>query len=227
MNRQLDLALDGIRKRLLEMGTAVEQSVEDATQALLVRSVDGFDRVRETEAKINRLQVEIDQECVELIAQYTPVARDLRLVIAAIKMTMDLERMGDQAMNITHCVKDYLKETPIDLSLRLSAMALTCRRMIADALDSFLRRDEALARKVLLRDDEVDAERDAIVKELLEIMQQDSEKVSSGLALILIARNLERLGDHATNIAEDVIYASSGEDVRHTAEKSDEKSDEK
>lgn len=215
MNRQLDLALDGIRKHLLEMGTAVEQSVEDATQALLVRNVDGFERVRETEAKINRLQVEIDQECVELIAQYTPVARDLRLVIAAIKMTMDLERMGDQAMNITHCVKDYLKETPIDLSLRLSAMALTCRRMIADALDSFLRRDEALARKVLLRDDEVDAERDAIVKELLEIMQKDPGKVSSGLALILIARNLERLGDHATNIAEDVIYASSGEDVRH------------
>ncbi len=219
MNRQLDLALDGIRKRLLEMGTAVEQSVEDATQALLVRSVDGFERVRETETKINRLQVEIDQECVELIAQYTPVARDLRLVIAAIKMTMDLERMGDQAMNITHCVKDYLKETPIDLSLRLSAMALTCRRMIADSLDSFLRRDESLARKVLLRDDEVDSERDAIVKELLEIMRKDSSKVSSGLALILIARNLERLGDHATNIAEDVIYASSGEDVRHVGAK--------
>jgi phosphate transport system protein len=149
------------------------------------------------------------------LARQSPLAADLRLVVAVIKINTDLERMGDQAVNIAYNGQRYLEEPALKPLIDLPRMAQIVREMVRQALDAFVRQDLVLARQVLDRDDAVDNLKDQIFRELLTYMISDPKTIQRALNLILIARNLERLGDHATNIAEDVIYAISGRDVRH------------
>lgn len=219
MDRHFDQELQKLKELILSMGGNVEQAIEEATQALILREPDRLDKIFELEGSINRTQIEVDEACLSLLARQAPMAKDLRLIIAIIKMNTDLERMGDQAVNISHNSKKYLSQPALKPLIDLPRMANEVRQMVRHALDAFVNRDEELAQRVLNRDDSVDALKDQIFRELITYMMADPSAIERALALILIARNLERLGDHATNIAEDVIFAISGRDVRHGGKK--------
>lgn len=204
-----------IKDKLLEMGGFVERAVEVATGALLARSHLPLTEVFELEEKINASQVEVDELCLWLLARQAPVAADLRWVLAVVKMNSDLERMGDQATNISYNTQEYLRKTPIEPFPEFGAMSATVQQMVRKSLDALMRQDLPLAEEVLQSDDVVDTLKNQIFHQLRLQMEKDPQTVGPGLDLILIARNLERLGDHATNIAEDVIFAFTGEDIRH------------
>jgi len=215
MQRHFDVELKNLKDQILAMGGNVEHAIEAATQALMQRNPEGFKRVHDLEASINREHMEVDQACLQLLARQSPLAADLRLVIAVLKISTDLERMGDQAVNIAHNAKDYLEVEPIKELVDIPLMANETRVMVRDALDSFVRQDANLAREVLKRDDLVDSLKDKVFQDLIQFMTKNPHQVEPALDLILIARNLERVGDHATNIAEDVIFAATGVDIRH------------
>jgi phosphate transport system protein len=216
MQRQFETELKNLKEQILAMGGHVEEAVEVATQALLQRKPESLKKVHELESKINREHIEVDESCLQLLARQSPLAADLRLVIAILKISTDLERMGDQAVNIAYNAKDYMQGDPIKDLVDIPRMATEVRAMVRDALDAFVRQDNDLARKVLEKDDVVDALKDKVFQDLITFMSNNPTKVGQALDLILIARNMERLGDHATNIAEDVIFASTGKDIRHS-----------
>jgi phosphate transport system protein len=193
----------------------VELAIEAATQSLITRNPSQLKIVHDLEGKINREHMEVDESCLQLLARQSPLAADLRLVIAVLKISTDLERMGDQAVNIAYNTKEYLEGQPVKELIDLPRMASEVRSMVRDSLDAFVKQDRDLAEKVLDRDDLVDNLKDKIFQELLQYMMQNPKQVEQALDLILIARNLERVGDHATNIAEDVIFAITGNDIRH------------
>lgn len=215
MQRHFEQELKNLKEQILEMGSHVEEAVEAATQALIQRQPQMFKRVHELESKINREHIEVDESCLQLLARQSPLAADLRLVIAVLKISTDLERMGDQAVNIAYNAKDYMEGEPIKELVDIPKMAAEVRAMVRDALDAFVRQDGNLAREVLKKDDQVDALKDKVFQDLIQFMTSNPSRVEQALDLILIARNLERLGDHATNIAEDVIFAVTGQDIRH------------
>ncbi len=216
MERQLDSRIEHIKSLILTMGGNVEQALEKAMAALVNRNAQGFASVHEIEHQINQDHIRVDNECVQFLAMQGPVARDLRMVIAIIKINSDLERMGDQCVNISYTGKDYLARTPINESLAdIQQMALMARKMVKGALDSFVHENAESAQQILLMDDEIDQLKSKVFRDLLALIKRQPEIAESALDFILIARNLERMGDHATNIAEDVIYASTGKDVRH------------
>jgi phosphate transport system protein len=215
MDRHFDVELRLLKEQILAMGGCVEQAIEQATQALIERQPEKFDRVYELEKTVNQSHIQVDDACLRLLAKQSPLAKDLRLIIAVIKINTDLERMGDQAVNISHNGKRYLSEPPLKPLIDLPRMAEEVRFMVREALDAFVKQDEDLAQDVLNRDDSVDALKNQIFRELITFMISDPRTIERALNLILIARNLERLGDHATNIAEDVIFAVSGRDIRH------------
>jgi len=219
MQRQFESELRELKNRILAMGGLVEQSIEKATQVLQTREPSAIAGIRGVERKINEEHVAIDSLCLEVLARLSPVAADLRLILAIIKINTDLERMGDQAMNIVYNIEHYIDDGGIDLQenlkLNLPLMAAAVRKMVRDSLDAFMKGDTALAQRVLESDDEVDAYKNKIFDTMVSFMRSKPDQIGSALDLILIARNLERMGDHATNIAEDVIFACTGEDVRH------------
>jgi phosphate transport system protein len=216
MQRQFETELKNLKEQILAMGGHVEEAVEVATQALLQRKPESLKKVHELEDKINREHIEVDEACLQLLARQSPLAADLRLVIAILKISTDLERMGDQAVNIAYNAKDYMQGDPIKDLVDIPRMATEVRAMVRDALDAFVRQDGDLARKVLEKDDVVDALKDKVFQDLIAFITQNPTKAGQALDLILIARNMERLGDHATNIAEDVIFAATGKDIRHS-----------
>lgn len=215
MQRHFEQELKNLKEQILEMGSHVEEAVEAATQALIQRQPQMFKRVHELESKINREHIEVDESCLQLLARQSPLAADLRLVIAVLKISTDLERMGDQAVNIAYNAKDYMEGDPIKELVDIPKMASEVRAMVRDALDAFVRQDGGLAKEVLKKDDLVDSLKDKVFQDLIQFMMTNPSRVEQALDLILIARNLERLGDHATNIAEDVIFAVTGQDIRH------------
>jgi phosphate transport system protein len=215
MERQIDSDIRELKELILTMGGCVEKAIEEATQALILREPKRFALVFEQEAKINELHIRVDETCVRIIAKQGPLAADLRWVIASIKINTDLERMGDQAVNIAHNGARYLSEPALKPLIDLPRMAQQVREMVRGCLDAFVRKDLALAEQVIARDDVVDGYKNEIFDELRNYMIKDPLSVERALNLILIARNLERLGDHSTNIAEDVIYALTGQDIRH------------
>lgn len=215
MERRFESELKTLKGLILEMGGHVEKAIDVATEALHERNAEKLTNVYPLERKINELHVSIDSQCVELLARQSPFAADLRLVIAIIKINTDLERMGDQAVNIAYNADHYLKDRRINVADDLTKMATAVKAMVRNSLDAFMRQDIILAQTVLESDDEVDGYKRSMFNQLLPFMKQEPELVESALDLILIARNLERMGDHATNIAEDVIFACTGEDVRH------------
>jgi len=163
------------------------------------------------------LHIEIDNRCFTLLALYQPMAADLRTIVAAVKINTDLERVGDLAVNIAEAARRYASHSPVKKLIDIPRMASIAQAMLRDALDAFVRRDLALAQAVLNEDDRLDTLKTQIFRELLTYMLQDPSTIEPALDLILISRHLERIGDHATNIAEDVIFIVSARDVRHHA----------
>lgn len=207
--------LQALKNRLLEMGALVEDRVHRAVHSLIDRKVEEAEVIITADRAINDLHIEIDDRCLKLLATQTPLAVDLRLITSAMKINSDLERIGDQAVNIAENVVKILPHPPLKPLIDIPRMAEIAEKMTRDALDSFVRRDPALARDVLRRDDEVDQLKDQVFRELLTYMMADPGTIQRALCLILISRNLERVADHATNIAEDVIFLVEAKDVRH------------
>ena len=217
MDRLIDTELRGLKNELVKMARSVESSIDQVTVALENKDLAKMASIYEIEKQINQSHIAVDAECVRVLALQQPLAADLRFIVAVIKINTDLERMGDQAVNIAHNAEKYLQGKPLKPLIDLPQMFVEVRFMVREALDAFVNSSLTLARDVLDRDDKVDAFKNKIFRDVLDLLKKDAEGIEQGLSLILIARNLERIGDHATNIAEDVIFAMTGEDVRHSA----------
>ncbi|PYQ24479.1 MAG: phosphate transport system regulatory protein PhoU [Acidobacteria bacterium] len=207
--------LQALKNRLLTMGALVEERVHQAVRSLIDRRLDEAEAVIAADKEVNDLQIDIDDRCLKLLATQSPLAIDLRLITAAMKINADLERIGDQAVNIAENVIKLLPQPPLKPLIDIPRMAELAQQMTRDALDAFVKKDPALARDVLRRDDEVDSLKDQVFRELLTYMMADPGTIQRALSLILISRNIERIADHATNIAEDVIFLVEAKDVRH------------
>jgi phosphate transport system protein len=199
------------------MGGLAEENVRLAVEGLVERDSQLIDRVIGGDGPLNALHIEIDNRCFTLLALYQPMAADLRTVVAAVKINTDLERVGDLAVNIAEAARRYASHVPVKKLIDIPRMATVAQTMLRDALDAFVRGDTALAQHVLDEDDRLDSLKTQIFRELLTYMLQDPTTIEPALDLILISRHLERIGDHATNIAEDVIFIVSARDVRHHA----------
>jgi phosphate transport system protein len=209
--------LGSLKERLLAMGGLAEDRVRTAMQGLVEREGQLIEDVLNGDMPLNELHIEIDDQCLKLLALHSPMAADLRAVMAAIKINSDLERVGDMAVNIGEAARRYTTHPPVKKLIDIPRMATTAQSMLRDALDSYVRGDMQLAQHVLDEDDVLDSLKTQVFRELLTYMLQDPSTIEPALDLILISRHLERIGDHATNIAEDVIFMVSGRDVRHHA----------
>ena len=213
--RHFQEELEGLQARLLEMGGLAEERVRAAVQGLVARDTTLIDKVIHGDEPINELHIEIDNRCFTLLALYQPMATDLRAIVAAVKINTDLERVGDLAVNIAEAARRYANHAPVKKLIDIPQMGDIAQAMLRDALDSFVRRDTQLAHQVLNEDDRLDGLKTQVFRELLTYMLDDPSTVEPALDLILVSRHLERIGDHATNIAEDVIFMVSALDVRH------------
>jgi len=218
MLRHFEEELDNLRNRLLEMSGLVEDSVYHSIQSLIEKDEEAAQQVLQNEAKVNRMEIEIDELATSLLARVQPMATDLRFITAAIKINNDLERMGDISVNIVRrtlaLMRDPLPKELVDIP----HMATLAQSMIRKSLDAFVKKDAELARSVLTSDDAIDQLRDSIYEQLIGLMEKDSSAVRQCIHLMFVARALERLADHATNIAEDVLFLVEGVEVRHHAE---------
>ena len=215
MERHFDEQLQGLKLHLMKMSALAETMIGDAVKALVQRDATVIPLVYEREGQVNRMQIEIDDTCLTLIALHQPAAGDLRFIMGAAKTNSDLERLADQAVNICNKAERLLREPPLKPFVIIPEMARIARGMLRDSLHAFVNRDVAMARDVLLRDAQVDRRKAEITVEMSAFMTQDPSAISRALDLILIARNLERIGDHATNIAENTIFVVEGRDIRH------------
>jgi phosphate transport system protein len=217
MERHFEIELNGLKERVLWMGSLAERAVHQAIHSVLDSDASLAEAVLEEEPAINELQMEIDDRVMQLLALHQLMAADLRFVLAISRINNDLERIGDQAVNIAQSSQRILRHPRVKPYVDLPRMSELAEGMVRDSLNAVVRRDLTLARSVLVRDDQVDNLRDQIFRELLSYMMGDSAVVFQAFELILVAKNLERVADHATNIAEDVIYMVEGHDVRHAA----------
>jgi phosphate transport system protein len=213
--RHFQEELEALQGRLLEMGGLAEERVRAAVHGLTSRDVAVIDQVMHGDEPVNRLHIEVDERCFRLLALYQPMATDLRAIVAAVKINTDLERVGDLAVNIAEAAKRYVGHPPVKKLIDIPLMAGIAQSMLRDALDAYVKRDTALAHHVLNEDDQLDGLKTQVFRELLTYMLQDPSTVEPALDLILVSRHLERIGDHATNVAEDVIFMVSALDVRH------------
>jgi phosphate transport system protein len=215
--RPFEEDLKMLNDALQEMGAMVAHSVHKSVFSLLDKNEDFAHQVLRDEARIDQLEIQIDDLATSLIVREQPVARDMRFVVVAIKISTDLERMGDLAVNIVERALSLMRQAPLPGPLHLSEIANLVESMVLGSLDAFVRRDVAIARGVLASDDAVDNIRNAIQKQLIQVIQNDPAAAEGAIDYLIIARSLERIGDHATNIAEDIIFLVQGVDVRHRA----------
>ena len=218
MTKYFETELDVLKQTLLRMAGKAEAMIHKSVQALVQRDMSLSDEIPHIEDEVNRLQVEIDDRAFKLLALRQPMAHDLRLIIAAMKISGDLERIADQAVNIQENTKILLQFPLLKPLIDIPKMAEIATDMLRDSLDAFVESDAAKARIVVTRDDEVDGLKNQVFRELLTYMISDPRTIQVGLQLILVARHLERIADHATNIAEDVVYLVEAKDIRHHAE---------
>jgi phosphate transport system protein len=218
--RHFQEELEQLKARLLEMGGIAEEQVRLAVRGLVERDRVLIEDVIAGDGPLNALHIEVDNRCFTLLALYQPMAVDLRAIVAAVKINTDLERVGDLAINIAEAARQYAVHPPVKKLIDIPRMATIAQSMLRDALDAFVRRDTALAQRVLDEDDTLDSLKTQIFRELLTYMLQEPATIEPALDLILISRHLERIGDHATNVAEDVIFMVSAKDVRHHASES-------
>jgi len=209
--------LEQLKHRLLVMGGLAEERVRLAVRALVDRDPATMAEVIAGDSELNRFHVEIDDRCFKLLALHQPMAGDLRTIVAAVKINSDLERVGDLAVNIAEAAQRYTTHPPVKPLVDIPRMADLAQGMLHDALDAFVSRDLNAAQKVLDSDDLLDELKNQVFRELLTYMLGEPRTVEPGIDLILISRHLERVGDHATNIAEDVIFIVAARDVRHHA----------
>jgi phosphate transport system protein len=214
--KQYDAELNEIRARLLEMGGKVEQMITDAMKALVDRDSDLARKTIAMDHEINHLEMDIDEKCLQVLARRQPAARDLRFVTLALKIVTDLERMGDQCTSVAKRAIELNEEPPLKPYIDLPRMAAAAGTMVKEALDAFVRGDEELAIKVCRDDQFVDNLNDQIQRELLTFMMEDPSTISRAIKLNYISKYLERIADHATNVAEMVIFMLKGKDIRHT-----------
>jgi phosphate transport system protein len=218
MTKYFEEDLDTLKQTLLRMAGKAEEMIRMSVHALVERDLSLADDLSPMEQEVNRLQLEVDDRAFKLLALQQPMAHDLRLIIAAMKISVDLERIGDQAVNIYGNTRILLQFPLLKPLIDIPKMAEIAEEMLRDSLDAFVDSDAVKARKVVTRDDEVDALKEQVFRELLTYMISDPRTIQVGLQLILVARHLERIADHATNIAEDVVYLVEAKDIRHHAE---------
>jgi len=216
--RHFEQELEQLKGKLLEMSALVEASVQRSVAAVTQKDRSAAEQVFRDEARINQLEMEIDEFAVNLLATQQVVAADLRLVVAALKINTDLERMGDLAVSIAERAVSLLSEPVIKPMVDISHMSALVESMVRKSLDAFVAHDADMARSVLASDDAVDSLRTASYHELVSFMEKDPQHIPQALDLIGITRSLERIADHSTNIAEDVLFLVKGVDVRHHAE---------
>ena len=221
--RPFDEELSLLKEKLLRMASMAEESISLAVNCLKERKEELAQDVFKREDEINLLDIEIDDLCMKLFALRQPMAVDLRFITAAMKIGTDLERIGDQAVNIAERALALLKVPLLKPLIDIPRMAAVAQDMVKDAIRAFINKDAELARQVCQRDDEVDNYNDQIFRELLTYMMQDPSSIKRAVDLILVGRHLERIADHATNISEDVIYLVKGKSIKHHCEKREEK----
>lgn len=216
MERHRDQDLEKIRQTLLRMGGLVERMIGEAMEALVERDLDRAHAMIATDDEVDAVEKELDELCHRYMALQQPTAVDLRFLVAVMKIANDLERMGDSAVNIGQAAEILNREPPLKPYIDLPRLAQITQEMVRDALDSFVRRDTEAALAVCRRDDEVDGLYKQLFRELLSYMMEDPRTTTRALHLLLVSRNYERIADHATNVAEDVIFYVEGRDIRHS-----------
>jgi phosphate transport system protein len=202
---------------LQDMGALVAHSIQRSVLAIVEKNEDYAHQVIRDESRVDQMEVQVDEMVTSLIVREQPVARDMRLVVAAIKISTDLERMGDLAVHVAERALSLMAQPPLPEPINYGELANLVESMVLGSLDSFVKRDAQAARAILETDDAVDKARNGIQRQLTNLMQKDAATVLRALDYLIVARKLERIGDHATNIAEDVIFLTQGVDVRHHA----------
>jgi phosphate transport system protein len=218
MDRYFDALLSDLKHRLIKMSALADSMIAASIRVLASRDQSAIETLLEHEKQVDLMQVTIDEMCLKLIALYQPAAGDLRFIVGASKTNNELERLADQAVNICDKAVRLLDEPPLMPLPMLSDMATVASAMLKDSLHAYLNRDVRLAHEVLARDDQVDEMKRTVTETLVGVMEKDPTSIRRALSLALIARNLERIGDHATNIAENTIFVAEGKDIRHAAE---------
>jgi phosphate transport system protein len=222
METHFQKKLEELKEDLLKMAALVEEAISTAVQSLVKRDSDLAQKTFKEEDKINDMELAIDDSCLKLLALRHPVAADLRFVTSAMKIATDLERMGDQAVNIAERAISLNHEPQLKPYLDIPKMAEVTQSMVKDVLDAFVNQDPKLARSVCERDDLVDGLNDQVFRELLTYMYGDPQTISRAVHLMIVCRCLERIGDHATNIAEDVIFMLDARVIKHHADAKEE-----
>jgi phosphate transport system protein len=214
-DRVYEAQLEAVRRNLIVMAGRVEEMIAHAVQALVERDVELAKRTIAKDPKVNHCEVETDELCMQILARRQPLASDLRFITLALKMVTDLERIGDLAVNISHRAIDLATEQPLKPWRDVPRMAALVQSMVRDAIDAFVRNDDVQAQAVIDRDVQVDEIYTHVIRELLGIMTQDAATVDRGIHVLSVAKFLERMADHATNLAEQVVFLVQGKDVRH------------
>ncbi len=217
MERHLDEFLSELRNKLLEMSSCAESMISRAIAALVERDTSAVPQVYEYEERVNRLQIEVDELCLRIIALFQPAASDLRYIIGAVKTNTDLERLADLAVNICHKAERLLQEPPAGEFQVVPRMAEIASQMVKESLRAYVDRAPESARAVLARDKALDDGKAEVTANVLRLMERDPQHARRALDIALVSRNLERIGDHAKNIAENAIFVAEGKDVRHGA----------
>jgi len=218
MTKHIERQLENLKERILRVGTLVEEAISKSITALINRDTRLAQRVMASDEEIDRMEVEVEEECLKILALYQPVAADLRFVVAALKINNDLERMGDLAKNIAKRVTQLDGGNPYDLPPEIRTMAMQAQEMVKQCLDSVVNGDPTLARQVREEDDIVDDARARIQQRVLRGIRDDPDNVENLLRINSVSKHIERIADMATNIAEDVVYMVEGDIVRHRAE---------
>jgi phosphate transport system protein len=218
MDRHFDEELQNVKKSLLEMATLVEESITKSLEALKKKDINKASVIREVDHKIDTFEIKIEDMCIELIARHQPVGSDLRFLIGVIKMTNDLERMGDHAVNISDCINFLAEQPHIRPVTNIWSMAKIVKEMLKDSVDSFIQNDAVKAQSVCERDSVVDEMRNETIRIQLTYMLEDPDKIGAAIQYISVAKNLERIADLSTNICEDVIYIAQARVIKHHAE---------
>ena len=218
MELHFDQELTQLKEILLRMAAAAEQSVSDALKALVEHNEELTRKVDNEDVQLDRMEMQVDQLGIQLIALRQPKAFDLRFIVVAMKIATELERIGDHAVSIAHRARDLAKEPPVKPLVDIPQMATLVQKMTHDALDAFVYAKPDLAREVIARDNDVDKLHEQVRRELTSFMVEDPHTITRSLNLMTVARKLERIGDHATNLAEDIVYLYEARDIRHQTE---------
>jgi phosphate transport system protein len=213
--RPFEEELQSLNDTLQEMGALVAHSVQRSVLSLVEKNQDYAHHVIRDESRVDQMEIRVDDMVTSLIVREQPVARDMRLVVAAIKISTDLERMGDLAVHIAERALSLMAQAPLSESVNFGEIANLVESMVLSSLESFVKRDAEIARGILETDDAVDRVRTSIQRQLIDLMEKDTKTICRALDYLIIARSLERIADHATNIAEDVIFLAQGVDLRH------------